>query len=73
MSTSLVNTSHEEGTVVRWSDLLMLPLTKIASLPKYRKSKLIGQLTEVSASEEKASIKKIYGKALLSIQNLEES
>jgi HEAT repeat protein len=66
----LVNTSHD-GTVVRWS--AAYALTKIASLPKYSKSKLLGQLTEIAATEEKASIKKIYGKALLSIQNLEES
>ncbi|QUW22046.1 hypothetical protein JSQ81_00170 [Sporosarcina sp. Marseille-Q4063] len=66
----LVNTSHE-GTVVRWS--AAYALTKIACLSRYSNSKLIGQLTEISAAEEKASIKKIYGKALSSIQNLEES
>ena len=47
----LVNTSHD-GTVVRWS--AAYALTKIASLSKYRNSKLIGQLTEVSATEEKS-------------------
>jgi HEAT repeat protein len=64
----LVNASHE-GTVVRWS--AAYALTKIASLPKH--FELIGQLTKISATEEKASIKKIYEKAFLSLQNMEEN
>jgi hypothetical protein len=66
----LINASHE-GTVVRWS--AAYALAKIASLPKHSNSELIGQLTKIYATEEKASIKKIYEKAFLSLQNMEES
>ncbi|GAA0136970.1 hypothetical protein YSY43_38110 [Paenibacillus sp. YSY-4.3] len=58
----LLENAKDEGTVVRWS--AAYALTEIYSLPGYSNDNFRDKLAAICATEEKASIKKIYGKCL---------